>query len=143
MRGHLSVVRGRSAPQPLELQALSLDEARAHAVALGYAVLSMQPAVGLQLSGAFPGVIQARRPRFDVPVFIEQLRDLLQAGLSVIEALVALRRGATGHSLAVIDGLERQLRTGQTLSHALAAEPVFPELLIALVRASELTSSRA
>lgn len=140
MKVHLSVVRGRSAPQGLELQASSLDEARAHAIALGYAALSMQPAVGLHLSSASYSVLQARRSRFDVPVFIEQLRDLLQAGLSVIEALAALRRGATGHPLAVIDAVERQLRTGQTLSHSLAAELVFPELLVALVRASELTS---
>jgi general secretion pathway protein F len=137
MQVHLSVVRGRGAPQPLEFQAASLDEARAHAMALGYAVLSIQsarPAFGLSASTS------SGRTRFDVPVFIEQLRDLLQAGLSVIEALDALRRGAKGGAVSAIDALERQLREGKTLSAALAADPVFPELLVALVKASELTS---
>lgn len=139
MQVHLSVVRGRGAPQPLELQAASLDEARAHATALGYAVLSIQPARPAFMLASAP----SRRSRFDVPVFIEQLRDLLQAGLSVIEALDALRRGAKGNAVTVIDALERQLREGKTLSAALAADPIFPELLVALVKASELTSDLA
>ena len=137
MQVHLSVVRGRGTPQPLELQATSLDEARAHAIALGYAVLSIrssQPRLwGLASTST-------ARTRFDVSVFVEQLRDLLQAGLSVIEALDAQRRGAKGRAGITIDALERQLREGKMLSTALAADAVFPELLVALVKASELTS---
>jgi general secretion pathway protein F len=138
MQIHLSVVRGRGAPQPLELQAASADEACAKARAQGYAVLSVRPThdTRLQLLSYSP----ISQTRFDTAVFIEQLRDLLQAGLSVIEALDALRRGAKGHAVTVISALERRLREGQTLSNALASEPAFPELLVALVRASELTS---
>lgn len=140
MQVHLSVVLGRGTPQPLQLQASSLDEARAHAIALGYSVLSIQSGrAGRRLMSSAP----APRIRFDVPVFIEQLRDLLQAGLSVIEALDALRRGAKGNAVTIIDALERRLREGKTLSTALAADPVFPELLVALVKASELTSDLA
>jgi len=73
-------------------------------------------------------------------VFVEQLRDLLVAGLSAIESLHALRRGASGPMTIVIERLERQLREGQTLSDALAMDTLFPPLLVALVRASELTS---
>jgi len=109
-------------------------------MALGYAVLAAQPSQpGLRITGT----ARSSRAHFDVPVFIEQLRDLLQAGLSVIEALDAQRRGAKGGAAAVIDALERQLREGKTLSVALAADPVFPPLLIALVKASELTSDLA
>ena len=68
------------------------------------------------------------------------MRDLLVAGLSVIEALDALRRGARAGAVSVIERLERQLQEGKTLSDAFAADPVFPALLVALVRASELTS---
>ena len=83
MQVQLNVVRGRGAPQLLDLQAASLADARAHAIGLGYSVLSMRRARTHwgDLLGDF-----GAKPRFDVPVFIEQLRDLLQAGLSVIEA---------------------------------------------------------
>jgi general secretion pathway protein F len=140
MQVNLSVVRGRGAPERLEIQAISFDDARSQAIALGYAVLSIR--------SAYSGVGESRgarssRASFDIPVFIEQLRDLLQAGLSVIEALIALRRGAKRNSVSVIDALERRLHEGKTLSNALAADPVFPELLVALVQAAELTSDLA
>ena len=138
MKLQLSVVRGRSAPEVLELQAASVEEARMKAAALGYSVLSVRAgSMGLR----HLGVAGHRRAPFDVSVFVEQLRDLLVAGLSVIEALGALRRGAKGSSGAVIDALERQLQEGSTLSAALASDTAFPELLVALVQASELTSN--
>lgn len=136
MRAQLDVVMGRGAPRMIELDAPSLDAARQQALNLGYAVLSCRVAGMARWT--------LRRPNaqgLDVTVFVEQLRDLLVAGLSVIEALEALRRGAAGGALAVIQSLERQLRDGKTLSNALAAEPAtFSALLVALVRASELTS---
>lgn len=137
MRVHLNVAQGKGLPRHIQLEAASLAEARQQAVSLGYAVLSCRPA-GLTL-----GVLTAPRrsgKQLDVAVFIEQLRDLLVAGLSVIEALDALRRGAKGTSVATIERLERQLREGKTLSDALMADAAFPPLLVALVRASELTS---
>jgi general secretion pathway protein F len=132
----LTVAQGRGAPKQIELEAPSLVQARAMAIQQGYAVLASRP---LTLHGGWWPAGRARAA-FDVPVFIEQLRDLLTAGLSVIEALDALRRGAKGESAAVIERLEQQLREGKTLSNALAADEAFPPLLVALVRASELTS---
>jgi len=58
----------------------------------------------------------------------------------VIEALDALQRGGSGASVDVIQRLVRQLREGKTFSDALAADAEFPPLLVALVKASELTS---
>lgn len=136
MRVQLTVAQGRGAPRQIELEAASLAQAQAMARQQGYAVLSSRPLV---LGGDF-WLSMRRRGAFDVPVFIEQLRDLLTAGLSVIEALEALRRGAKGESTSVIQRVEQQLREGKTLSDALAAEEAFPPLLVALVRASELTS---
>lgn len=135
MRVQLTVAQGRGAPKHIEVEAPSLAQARAMAAQQGYAVLASEP---LSLGA---GVRLGRRgPAFDVPVFIEQLRDLLTAGLSVIEALEALRRGARGEAASLIERLEQQLREGKTLSDALAADAAFPPLLVALVRASELTS---
>lgn len=132
MRVQLTVALGRGAPKKIEIEAASQVQARAMAVQQGYAVLSSRTLRGPWLP---------RRPEsFDVPVFVEQLRDLLTAGLSVIEALEALRRGARGESVPVLQRLEQRLREGKTLSDALSLDDAFPPLLIALVRASELTS---
>jgi general secretion pathway protein F len=131
----LMVAQGRGAPTYIELEAPSLAQACAMAEQQGYAVLGRKPL-------AFSPASWRLRPEqpLDVPVFIEQLRDLLTAGLSVIEALDALRRGAKGDAAALIQRVEQQLREGKTLSDALAADATFPPLLVALVRASELTS---
>lgn len=137
MRVQLSVVQGRGLPYTIEVVATSIDAARQHATGMGLAVLSAQT-VGSWFH--FGTRERASARRMDVPIFTEQLRDLLVAGLSVIEALDALRRGARGDSIAVIEHLQRQLQEGKTLSDAVAADTLFPPLLVALVRASELTS---
>ena len=136
MRVQLNVVQGRGVPRTIAIDAPSIEAARQQAAGLGFSVLSAR--AGFQL-GAL-AVDRSSTGELDVRVFIEQLRDLLVAGLSVVEALDALRRGARGTSIAVIERLQRQLQEGKTLSDALAADRVFPALLVALVRASELTS---
>jgi general secretion pathway protein F len=136
MRVHLDVVRGRDAPRSIELEAASVDEARQLAVQQGFAVLAVKAAAfdARQLLG-----LRGARS-FDVLVFVEQLRDLLGAGLSPIEALDTLERAADGHHLPVLRLLTGRLRGGSRLSDALAADGCFPALLVALVRAAELTS---
>ena len=137
MRVHLQVVQGKDLPRRIELETQTLAEARQEAAMIGYTVLSCRPAMWDWRALADP----RRANNFiDIPVFIEQLRDLLAAGLSVIEALDALRRGAKGASVVTLERLERQLREGKPLSDAFASETRFPPLLVALVRASELTS---
>lgn len=137
MRVQLNVVQGQALPKSIELEAASPDDARQQAVRLGYTVLSTSASM---LDRRLGLSFTARAQRIDVAVFVEQLRDLLVAGLSVIESLDALRRGAKGGPLQAIEQLERQLHEGRTLSDSLARDPVFPALLVALVRASEFTS---
>ncbi len=135
MKVQLTVVQGREAPRSIVLDAVSPPDATERARATGYTVLSTRaPRRGLWLA------LKPRGPRLDVPVFVEQLRDLLSSGLSIIEALEALRRGARGPSALAITELERQLHQGHPLSSALSMSAAFPELLVALVRSSELTS---
>jgi len=76
----------------------------------------------------------------NVAVFVEQLRDLLVAGLSAIEALEALRGDADTRVSQEIGALVSRLRSGQTLSAALGADNQMPQVLVALVRTAELTS---
>jgi len=136
MRVDLQVVLGRGAPQTVSFDASSEHEAAAQAARLGYSVLSTASSTaGWQRRGS-----DRRTAGLDVVVFVEQLRDLLKAGLSIVEALETLRRGLAGSAAASVASLERQLREGKALSEALAANVSFPALLVALVRASELTS---
>jgi general secretion pathway protein F len=139
MRVQLQVVRGRAAPQSIELDASTLDEARQQALGQGYAVLSLRPAQATlqHWLGAHQEHIVSSG---DVAIFVEQLRDLLGAGLSVIEALATLQQAADARRRPPIDALIHRLRGGERLSQALAAQSQYPSLLIALVRASELTS---
>ena len=137
MRIQLSVVQGRGLPERVVLEAPSLEAAREQCLQRGYAILSARPAgLGhLRLPPLRPAGL-----RLDVPVFVEQLRDLLGAGLSVVEALTTLQAARRDEDHQPVDALLTQLRGGAPLSSALGAEPQFPVLLVSLVRASEWTS---
>jgi general secretion pathway protein F len=84
------------------------------------------------------------RRHFDVAWWCRELRTLLAAGMTAVEAIETL---ATGGHDAVRDrvhaGLLRALREGQSLSRAMRAAGVFPDVLIAGVTASERTSTLA
>lgn len=73
--------------------------------------------------------------------FTQELRSLLDAGLSLIESLSALARKEGGSSKRhLIEGLIRQLREGKAFSTALRESPDnFPPLYLALTAASEQT----
>lgn len=137
MRFSLDVVQGRGAPQTLVMDALSLDEAKARLQQQGYTVLSAQAQGHTATTLAQPSAKSNRR---DLVVFIEQLHALLQAGLSLIEALETLRKGARGRWADIIGQVDTQLRQGQSLSQALQHQPLFPPLLVAMVRSAEVTS---
>jgi len=76
----------------------------------------------------------------NLTVFVEQLRDLLVAGLSVIEALEALQGDSDPGMSQEIGALISRLRSGQSLSAALSRGADVPQVLVALVRTAELTS---
>lgn len=139
MEFEATVVRGRSAPEVIVGQAPTVEEARRRMLDQGYSVLSLR-ATGAGWLASRAGHTAIAQP--DVDLFVEQLRDLLSAGLSLVEALATLQRASTRNA-AWLDPLVERLRQGQRLSDALSAEPAFPALLVALVRASELTSDLA
>lgn len=138
MRIIADVVRGREAPRKLKMESSSLQSACESLSRQGYSVLSARRDGWLWGEGIGPRQAMARA---DVLVFVEQLRDLLGAGLSVIEAIETVRRGSPTARRMALERLEERLRGGERLSVALAAEDSWPELLVALVRASELTSA--
>ncbi|HTY98528.1 MAG TPA: type II secretion system F family protein, partial [Rhodocyclaceae bacterium] len=116
----------------LEIEAESEASALAGARAQGYVALDASRA-------SVAGV--ARRGRFSLVLFSQELLALLGAGLSLIEGLETLAEKAQGAAGGqVLRGLLDALYQGIPLSEALARQPeVFPALFVATVRASEKT----
>ncbi len=86
-----------------------------------------------------------RRARLSLVAFSNELVALLEAGLSLVEAIDALTEKERDDAVrGVLEGLRRRLYEGQTLSVALADFPgSFPALYVATVRASERSGAIA
>jgi general secretion pathway protein F len=78
-------------------------------------------------------------PQLQLAVFSQQLVSLLEAGLSLVEALEALaHKDSSAGTQRTLERILQRLYEGQTLGTALAEHPAtFPELYVASVRASE------
>lgn len=113
----------------------ALDEADAHrqALARGLRVLAVK-AARLKVS---------KRSRLSLVSFSNELVALLEAGLSLVEAIDALTEKERDESVrSLLEGLRRRLYEGQSLSVALGELPgAFTSLYVATVRASERTGA--
>jgi len=117
----------------LRLDAASSDDARSQATQQGVRVIS----VHALRQGWMPAW---RTQRFNLVLFTQELLALLDAGLSLIEAVETLAEKAHDESQDVLRKLTDALYQGQSLSQALQHFPQeFPELYVASVRASEKT----
>lgn len=119
----------------ITIEADSTAAATERARADGYVVLG----VARQRLSQFVPARGSRR--FSTLLFSQELLALLVAGLSLIEALEALksRRQHEG-TAAIIEGIVKALSTGKPLSTALAAYPQhFSSLYVASIQASERT----
>src|SRR5512141_1174996 len=129
MRFRITTLAAGQGVATQELDALDAADAHRQALARGLRV------VAIQASRWKP----SRRTRLSLVSFSNELVALLEAGLSLVEAIDALtekeRDDAVRH---LLDGLRRRLYEGQSLSVALAEFPgSFPTLFVATVRASE------
>jgi general secretion pathway protein F len=117
------------------LDAVDESDARRQLQLLDLRVISLAPTRSLHLL--------RRDSPLQLAVFSQQLVSLLDAGLSLVEALEALaERAGTAGSHSVLDRVLSRLYEGQTLAAALAEHPrVFPPLYVATVRASERTGA--
>ncbi|WP_018410433.1 type II secretion system F family protein [Methyloversatilis thermotolerans] len=116
----------------IQVEASDEASARAQVQADGLTVLSASRARTLTLT----------RQRFPVLLFCQELLALLRSGLSLVEGLevMAEKEGRT-LSRTVLSSLIDALRQGKTLSMAMSSQTeVFPDLLVAMIRASERTS---
>jgi general secretion pathway protein F len=84
-----------------------------------------------------------RSPHLKLAIFSQQLVSLLDAGLSLVEALEALaQKEPHAATKRILGQILARLYEGQTLAAAIGEHPAsFPELYIASVRASERTGA--
>jgi general secretion pathway protein F len=129
MRFRITTLDGGQGVTIQELDALDAADAQRQAIGRGLRVLTIQ---GLRWRGA-------RRARLSLVAFSNELVALLEAGLSLVEAIDALTEKERDESVRqLLEGVRRRLYEGQGLSTALAEFPsVFPSLYVATVRASE------
>ena len=121
----------------VDVDAVDLDDARRKLVEQRYQPLSFAP-VG-RLGAGFG----ARRDAFPVVLFAQELLALVDAGLSVIEAIEALvEKEPSPRNRAVLTRIHGDLRAGLRLSAALRQQgEIFPPLFVGMVQAAEGTSN--
>lgn len=117
---------------------VAVDAADADAARHQVATRDLRP-----LSVATAGLSWTRRSSFPLSLFSQELLALLEAGLTLTEAIEALCDKETrGEAREVIDRLLAALREGKRFSLALEQQPEhFPILYVGLMRAAERTSN--
>lgn len=114
-------------------------DARAQAQRMGYGVLAARRKKAWRLRGLLP------EDKFPLALFNQELLALLQAGLTVVEAVEGLvEKEQRPEAKRVLERVLTGLREGQPLSQAMQSAPGgFPPLYLATVQASEHTGDLA
>jgi len=125
------VLDGSSGVTACVIDAVNEADARRQIALRNLRVISLEPARRLRR------LLQA--PQLPLAVFSQQLVSLLDAGLSLVEALEALaQKESNSGTQHILERILLRLYEGQTLATAIAEHPAtFPELYVAAVRASE------
>jgi general secretion pathway protein F len=133
MRYRVKALRPGSGVMAMTVEALDEAEATARLQHEGAQVLSIVAERGGWLGG--------RRTRFPLLLFTQELIALLDAGLTLTEALETLaEKESRPESRQLIERLLVTMREGRPFSAALASQPdAFPPLYAATVRAAEST----
>lgn len=112
------------------LEATDLAAARALAAADGGSLLSLRP------------LVRGAAPALDLAWWCRELRTLLDAGMTVVEALETLQAQPLGSARVQLHAtLLDLLHQGLALSEALRRAGGFPAMLVAGVKAGERTSA--
>lgn len=137
MQYEIKALRGNGALATLALDAANRDDAVLQATAQGYKVL------GIKSKLSWQSWRKSRKFKFPVVMFSQELLSLLNAGLSLIEALETLaEKEARIEIKKALAQIITSLYEGHTLSFALEkSEANFPRLYIETVRASEKTGA--
>ncbi|MDG0857474.1 type II secretion system F family protein [Roseateles puraquae] len=133
--------------QERQVTAASAREARSKLESEGLTVLALNALKGSagevpDAAGAKLTTGSSKDQRLDVAWWCRELRTLLAAGMTVVEALDTLRaQSPEGFRRLVHRQLVHSLQSGMSLSHAMASTGAFPAVLTASVKASERTSN--
>lgn len=120
--------------QTLMIEAADVAAARKAVEDQRMKVVSLKAASGMRS--------QAKRGVFSLVMFSQEMLALLEAGLSLVEALEGLIEKETSPvSRSVMEALNARIREGSRLSDAIGQQPeFFPTLFVGIVRAAERTS---
>jgi general secretion pathway protein F len=137
MRYEVKALRGEGELAALALDAASAGDAASQAQDQGYTVIAVKPQGGW---------LVWRRPggrSFPLILFSQELLALLEAGLSLVEALETLAEKEQQPEVRKsLTQILRKLYEGQAFSSALQHSPAkLPPLYVAMVRASEKTGA--
>jgi len=132
MQFQLRVMRANTAPELIRIEALSDSDARRLAEQQGLTVLRVSQDRG-----------RKRKHDFPLLLFCQELRILIEAGLTLTESLDTLiQKEPNADTRAIISEVLSSLRNGRQLSDALSANPeCFPGLFVASVKACETTGN--
>lgn len=134
MRFEITAYRHGEGVTALQVEAASAEQAGNSIGDQGFEVVSIRQ-IGRW------NKFQRKDRLFDLLLFSQELRSLLDAGLSLIESLSALsRKESASEKRRLIEALIRRLREGKSFSDVLREFPLlFPPLYLALTAASEQT----
>lgn len=139
MQFELKVISSQQDISMLVLSAGSMLEAINQAKNQGYIVLAAKEQSGNS------SMLRKRSSKFPLLLFSHELLSLLNAGLSLIDAMETLReKEHRPHVKIVLNQIVGALYEGLTLSGSLEkSQNIFPPLYIALIRSSEKTGNLA
>ena len=141
MRYEVTALVNGTRVETVVLDASHPGEARTLAQDRGYAVLAVRRRLA-----ALPAFLPwTRGRRFPLQLFSQDLRVMLEAGLSLPEAMQALVEKESRDDLRrTLERVSAALTEGASFSAALARQPdAFPALYVATIRASERTGDLA
>jgi type IV pilus assembly protein PilC len=124
-----------------EIQATDLAAARDALRGNGLLAQKLEEAGSavVQTGGSFLGIKTKVVKTKSLQIFSRQFATMIEAGLSVVTALVILHEQTEDKALAVVvDDVRERVEGGQLLSEAMSAHPdVFSRLYVAMVEAGE------
>lgn len=124
------------------LDALSKVDVHSYVLSQGYDVLSIEPDEMFNKFGLVQLTTRQMKDK-DLNFFLTQLSTYIKAGIPLIEGLKILSNQAKDKKTKnLYNRLVFELNSGETFSEALNKQgPVFPKLLINMVKTSELTGN--
>lgn len=139
MQYEVKVLRGNEGLMAILLEAADAIDAEAQAKAQGHIVIASR------MKQRWLPMLDWQKSSFPLVLFSQELVALLEAGLSLVEALETLTEKEEQPQVKkTLTKIISSLYEGRTLSYALEQSPQdFPQLFVATVRASERTGSLA